>query len=172
MWLFVFFYLTSVEQLVCYLVCLTIVAFNKLFKLSAMRWSWHKQERQVWIGVETLNFATFWSMFCFTKICVMVYFTLTWSGATVFEKTRPRHGDSRQRHTNNDPSDIGGYLGPWGKFIDEKIVMKPSEVGLIDYSIILPVTKILSLDTSNPLSFCPISHLSFLSKFIERCITN
>lgn len=48
-------------------------------------------------------------------------------GATVFEKTRPRHGDSRQRHTNNDPSDIGGYLGPWGKFIDEKIVMKPSE---------------------------------------------
>jgi pre-mRNA-processing factor 17 len=48
-------------------------------------------------------------------------------GLTVFEASKKRQGDKRQRLRNNDPSDIEGYLGPWGKFVDEKTVLKPSE---------------------------------------------
>ncbi|KAL8611364.1 pre-mRNA-processing factor 17 [Nucella lapillus] len=47
-------------------------------------------------------------------------------GATVFEKI-PQKAEKRKRKKNTDPSDIEGYLGPWGKFVDEKTVMKPSE---------------------------------------------
>ena len=50
------------------------------------------------------------------------------SGLTVFEATKQREGDKRKRLTNFDSSDIEGYLGPWGKFVDEKTVMRPSEV--------------------------------------------
>ncbi|XP_076466522.1 pre-mRNA-processing factor 17-like [Babylonia areolata] len=47
-------------------------------------------------------------------------------GVTVFEK-KPQKVEKRKREKNTDPSDIGGYLGPWGKFVDEKTVMRPSE---------------------------------------------
>lgn len=49
------------------------------------------------------------------------------AGATVFE-SNPKKIEKRKRQKNTDPGDIDGYLGPWGKFVDEKTVMKPSEV--------------------------------------------
>lgn len=48
-------------------------------------------------------------------------------GKTVFENTILRASDKRKRHRNNNPSDIEGFLGPWGGYIDEKRVIKPSE---------------------------------------------
>lgn len=48
-------------------------------------------------------------------------------GKTVFESTTKRPLDKRKRNKNDDPSDIEGFLGPWGSFVDEKKVMKPSE---------------------------------------------
>ena len=50
------------------------------------------------------------------------------TGVTVFEALQRRTGDKRCRQRNNDASDVEGYLGPWGKFVDEQTVMKPSEV--------------------------------------------
>lgn len=46
---------------------------------------------------------------------------------TVFENTKLRPLDKRKRKKNNDASDIEGFLGPWGGFIDEQRVMKPTE---------------------------------------------
>lgn len=48
-------------------------------------------------------------------------------GKTVFENTILRPSDKRKRYRNNNPSDIEGFLGPWGGYIDEKRVVKPSE---------------------------------------------
>lgn len=48
-------------------------------------------------------------------------------GKTVFESTLLRASDKRKRHRNNNPADIEGFLGPWGGYIDEKRVIKPSE---------------------------------------------
>ncbi|CAI9735967.1 pre-mRNA-processing factor 17 [Octopus vulgaris] len=46
---------------------------------------------------------------------------------TVFEKTKCRPGDKRKRLRNDNAADVDGYLGPWGKFVDEQTVMKPNE---------------------------------------------
>lgn len=46
----------------------------------------------------------------------------------MFEKGKKRPGDKRKREKNFDPEDVDGYLGPWGKYVDQKSVMKPSEV--------------------------------------------
>ena len=48
-------------------------------------------------------------------------------GATVFESNQ-RKLKKRIREINIDSSNVDGYLGPWGKYADEKTVMKPSEV--------------------------------------------
>ncbi|GJQ69365.1 hypothetical protein Trydic_g6490 [Trypoxylus dichotomus] len=48
-------------------------------------------------------------------------------GKTVFENTKLRPLDKRKRKRNSDPSDIDGFLGPWGGFVDEQRVMKPTE---------------------------------------------
>lgn len=48
-------------------------------------------------------------------------------GKTVFESTKERKSDKRKRNKNDNPSDIEGFLGPWGGYIDEKRVMKPNE---------------------------------------------
>ncbi|KAK2184267.1 hypothetical protein NP493_274g00018 [Ridgeia piscesae] len=48
-------------------------------------------------------------------------------GLTVFEGAEKREADKRKRQRNMDAGDVEGYLGPWGKFVDEKTVMKPSE---------------------------------------------
>lgn len=46
---------------------------------------------------------------------------------TVFEATKTREGDKRKRQRNDDAGDIEGYLGPWGKYVDEKTVMVPDD---------------------------------------------
>lgn len=46
---------------------------------------------------------------------------------TVFETTELRAADKRKRNRNNDASDIEGFLGPWGGYVDERRVIKPSE---------------------------------------------
>lgn len=48
-------------------------------------------------------------------------------GKTVFESTKLRPLDKRKRKKNNDPSDIEGFLGPWGGYENEQRVMKPTE---------------------------------------------
>ncbi|XP_071502742.1 pre-mRNA-processing factor 17-like [Diadema antillarum] len=53
--------------------------------------------------------------------------TVAPEGKTVFEKTSKREGDKRKRVRNLDASDIEGFEGPWGKYVDEKTVAKPSE---------------------------------------------
>lgn len=45
----------------------------------------------------------------------------------MFESTKLRPLDKRKRKKNNDPSDIDGFLGPWGGYVDEQRVAKPSE---------------------------------------------
>lgn len=48
-------------------------------------------------------------------------------GKTVFESTTLRASDKRKRHRNDDPADIEGFLGPWGGYVDEKRIIKPTE---------------------------------------------
>jgi pre-mRNA-processing factor 17 len=47
-------------------------------------------------------------------------------GKTVFETAKTKEG-KRKRHKNDNPEDVGGFLGPWGKFEDEKEVAQPTE---------------------------------------------
>ncbi len=54
---------------------------------------------------------------------------------TVFEKTKARPKDKRKRVRKLDASDIDGFEGPWGKYVDEKTVAKPSEVSFLDLSV-------------------------------------
>lgn len=51
-------------------------------------------------------------------------------GKTVFESSAKRPLDKRKRKKNDDPTDIEGFLGPWGGYKDEQRVMKPNEVML------------------------------------------
>jgi len=51
-------------------------------------------------------------------------------GKTVFESPCPKTiQDKRKRKQlkNNNPEDVEGFLGPWGKYADEKTVARPSE---------------------------------------------
>ncbi|XP_065353514.1 pre-mRNA-processing factor 17 [Cloeon dipterum] len=49
------------------------------------------------------------------------------SGLTTFEPASKRPGDKRKRVRNDQPEDIEGFIGPWGGFVDEVKVAKPSE---------------------------------------------
>ena len=60
------------------------------------------------------------------QICYCCLFH-AYTELTVFEATKARQGDKRKRQRNDDAGDIEGYLGPWGKYIDEKTTMKPDE---------------------------------------------
>ncbi|KAK9875071.1 hypothetical protein WA026_005869 [Henosepilachna vigintioctopunctata] len=51
---------------------------------------------------------------------------------TVFESTKLRPLDKRKRKKNNNPDDIEGFLGPWGGYVDEQKVAKPSEEEAIE----------------------------------------
>ncbi|XP_071955313.1 pre-mRNA-processing factor 17-like isoform X3 [Antedon mediterranea] len=62
-----------------------------------------------------------------TKIVGLVEEAKKNEGKTVFETTAVRPGDKRKKVRKNDPSDIDGYLGPWGKYVDEKTVSVPTE---------------------------------------------
>ena len=46
----------------------------------------------------------------------------------MFEKIEKRPEDKRKRVRKNDPEDIEGFMGPWGGFVNEVKVAKPSEV--------------------------------------------
>lgn len=46
---------------------------------------------------------------------------------TVFETSKIRPLDKRKRKKNDDPGDVDGFLGPWGGFVDEQKVAKPTE---------------------------------------------
>ncbi len=46
-------------------------------------------------------------------------------GKTVFESPKPKK--KRKQEKNDDPADIEGFLGPWGKYENEQTVAKPSE---------------------------------------------
>ncbi|XP_050392096.2 pre-mRNA-processing factor 17 [Patella vulgata] len=49
-------------------------------------------------------------------------------GLTVFEqKPKEKESEKRKRQKNPDASDIEGYLGPWGKYVDEETISKPNE---------------------------------------------
>lgn len=48
-------------------------------------------------------------------------------GKTVFESTKLRPLDKRKRKKNDNADDIEGFLGPWGGYVDEQRVVKPSE---------------------------------------------
>ena len=52
------------------------------------------------------------------------------SGRTTFEPSLNRAGDKRKREKNDTPEDIEGFIGPWGGFVDEVKIAKPSEVCL------------------------------------------
>lgn len=47
---------------------------------------------------------------------------------TVAEKVKKREGDKRKRVRCNDPEDLDGFLGPWGGFVDDNKIAKPTEV--------------------------------------------
>nr|CAI5841974.1 unnamed protein product [Callosobruchus analis] len=46
---------------------------------------------------------------------------------TVFEHSKTRPLDKRKRKKNDNPGDIEGFLGPWGGFVDEQKIAKPTE---------------------------------------------
>lgn len=46
-------------------------------------------------------------------------------GKTVFEAPKPKK--LRKQDKNDDPADIAGFLGPWGKYENEQTVAKPSD---------------------------------------------
>lgn len=48
-------------------------------------------------------------------------------GKTVFETNKIKKSEKRRRHKNDNPDDVGGFLGPWGKFEDEMLVAQPNE---------------------------------------------
>lgn len=49
----------------------------------------------------------------------------------MFESSKQRPLDKRKRNKNDNPSDIEGFLGPWGGYVDEKKVLKPNDVSTI-----------------------------------------
>lgn len=46
-------------------------------------------------------------------------------GKTVFESPKPKK--KRKQEKNDDPADIEGFLGPWGKYENEQTIAKPSD---------------------------------------------
>ncbi len=59
----------------------------------------------------------------------------------MFEKTKERPKDKRQRIKNNDPADIDGYLGPWAVYEGQELVSKPNEEQQKEISEILSKRK-------------------------------
>lgn len=48
-------------------------------------------------------------------------------GKTVFESNKIKPENRRKRHKNDDSADLDGFLGPWGKYVDEKLVAQPTD---------------------------------------------
>lgn len=47
-------------------------------------------------------------------------------GKTIFESPRPKK--KRKQEKNDNPSDIAGFVGPWGKYENEETIARPSDV--------------------------------------------
>ena len=48
----------------------------------------------------------------------------------------PKTSESKRKRMKNDnPSDIDNFLGPWGGYVDEKKISKPSDVSLLIFII-------------------------------------
>ena len=87
-------------------------------------------------------------------------------GMTVFEKTPLRPADKRKRNKNDDPSDIGGFLGPWGDFVDEQKIAKPSEEEAAELEEILAKrTKRGKPTEEKPIEEKTILHSKFILQF-------
>lgn len=48
-------------------------------------------------------------------------------GKTVFESSKIKAENKRKRNKNTDSADIDGFLGPWGKYEDEKLIATPTD---------------------------------------------
>ncbi|XP_055381264.1 pre-mRNA-processing factor 17 [Condylostylus longicornis] len=46
-------------------------------------------------------------------------------GKTVFESPKPKK--KRKQEKNDNPEDVEGFVGPWGKYVDEQTVARPNE---------------------------------------------
>lgn len=65
---------------------------------------------------------------------VMLLSTFYFSALTVFETTKAkREKDQRKRNWNMDSTDVDGYTGPWGGFVDEERVAKPDPVSIFAF---------------------------------------
>lgn len=99
-------------------------------------------------------------------------------GKTVFENTAIRPADKRKRNRNDDPTDITGFLGPWGGFVDEKRVIKPSDEEAAELEEILAKRNKRGKQTDDkPLEEKTVLHSKyniniycFLSKNVLICI--
>ncbi|XP_077967171.1 pre-mRNA-processing factor 17-like [Styela clava] len=60
---------------------------------------------------------------------------------TVFEKIKTREADKRKRQKCDNPEDIDGFLGPWGGFVDDVKISKPSEEEQIEIDELLAKRK-------------------------------
>lgn len=52
-------------------------------------------------------------------------------GMTIFETSKKRLAEKRQREKNYNPDDVEGFQGPWAPFVDEITVSRPSEVNIV-----------------------------------------
>lgn len=48
-------------------------------------------------------------------------------GKTVFEPAKAKCKRKRKQQKNDNPEDIDGFIGPWGRYEDEQLVAKPNE---------------------------------------------
>lgn len=48
-------------------------------------------------------------------------------GKTVFESTKLKPENKRKRHKNDNPEDLEGFLGPWGKYENEQLTSQPTD---------------------------------------------
>ncbi|XP_033225046.1 pre-mRNA-processing factor 17 [Belonocnema kinseyi] len=67
---------------------------------------------------------------------------------TVFESTALRPADKRKRNKNDKPEDVEGFLGPWGGYVDERRIIKPTEEEAAELEEILAKRSKRGKDTS------------------------
>ena len=96
------------------------------------------------------------------------------SGAkTVFESTALRPSDKRKRNKNDKPDDIEGFLGPWGGYVDEKRIMKPSEEEAAELEEILAKRSKRGKDTSEtPVEERTVLHSKICVVYLFQLIIN
>lgn len=90
---------------------------------------------------------------------------------TVFESSKERPLDKRKRTKNDNPSDIVGFLGPWGGFVDEKRVMKPNEEEAAELEEILAKRQKRGKQTEDkPIEEKTVLHSKQIKKIMRKII--